>query len=146
MRCSTKLCRSRRGRHHHFIAGSGRDASEIDTLISGANLVKLLCQWTQMDGDDDLEVNGASSGPRWRLLSWWSSWHRAVERACEGKRKTMTVSSDWWVRPVIYRTGMGTGLAGSWAAAQVSLSTIFYFFVSSFFLFSISFFSFYDST
>jgi hypothetical protein len=96
-----------------------------------------------MDGDDDLEVNGASGGPRWRLLSWWSSWHRAVEHACEGKRKTMTVSSDWWVRPVIYRTGMGTGLAGSWAAAQVSLSTIFYFFVSSFFLFSISFFSFF---
>jgi hypothetical protein len=124
--CSTKLCRSRRGWHHHFIAGSGRDASKIDSLISGTNLVKYLCQWTQMDGDDDLEVNGASGGPRWQLLSRWSSLHRVVERAYEGKRKTMTVSSDWWDPPVIYQTSMGTGPAGSWAAAQVSLSPLFF--------------------
>jgi hypothetical protein len=47
-----------------------------------------------MDESVIVAVNGIGGGHRRRPLSWWSSWRRAVERAYEGKRKTMTVSSD----------------------------------------------------
>jgi hypothetical protein len=47
-----------------------------------------------MDQSVIVAVNGIGGGRRRRPLSWWSSWRRAVEHACEGKRKTMTVSSD----------------------------------------------------
>jgi hypothetical protein len=51
--------------------------------------------------------------------------------------KTMTASSDRWVPPIISRTGIRTGLAGSWAAAEVSLSPLFFVFhVFFYFLFS----------
>jgi hypothetical protein len=92
-----------------------------------------------MDESVVMAVNDIGGGRRRRPLSWWSSWRRAVERACEGKRKTMAVSSDWWVLLVIYQTGMGIGLAGSWAATQVSVllffSTISFFSFISYFLF-----------
>jgi hypothetical protein len=78
-------------------------------------------------------------GRDWAYRPWrCDPRRRAVGHVKKEVRKMMIASSDRWVPPVISRTGIRTGLAGSWVTAQVSLSPLFF----RFHVFSILYFQF----